>query len=192
MKKSKSYLSSVFGFLKSVFAIIGLILVIYHLYFDISSIYSESMSPTLRGTPTTERDYVLTEKISYRFRKPRRWEIVKYMTKDEYPILVMKRIVGLEGETISIKDNWININGKPLERPAGLGFLKYYGVGELNKESEVKCAGGYFTLGDDSFDSYDSRFTGIIEADDIEGRAWMIIWPLSRVRLLTRLSESTN
>ena len=147
-------------------------------------VYSESMSPTLKGTATTPRDYVLVEKISYMFRKPHRWEIIKYQTDDELYTNVMKRVVGLDGETISIKDHWICIDGKPIERPPKLDFLKYYGVGELFNEREVKCNSAYFMMGDDSMDSYDSRFTGPIDPNRFEGRAMMIIWPPSRIHLL--------
>jgi signal peptidase I len=192
MKKIKSFARAMFRFARNLFAFIGLILVVYYLFFNVTVIYSDSMSPTLKGNETSERDYVLTEKISYLLREPRRWEIVRYQTDDELSTLVMKRVVGLKGETISIKDHWININGKPIERPIGLEFLKYYAVGDLFGGKEVDCDGGYFMLGDDSKDSYDSRFTGIIKSDIIEGRAWMIIWPPSRIRLLSDLSYNPN
>ena len=184
MKKNNSLAWKIFYFLRNLFSLIGLLLVIYYAFFNVMVVYSESMAPTLKGTPTTQRDYVLTEKISYWFRKPHRWEIVKYQTDDELCTNVMKRIVGLEGETISIKDHWVCINGESLERPTELDFLKYYGVGDLFNGEEVKCEGGYFMLGDDSRDSYDSRFTGVVTPDRFEGRAMMIIWPLSRLRLL--------
>ncbi len=184
MKNNKTLLTKIFCYVRNLLALVGLILIIYHLFFNVMVIYSDSMAPTLKGTATTPRDYILTERISYIFRKPRRWEIIKYTTDDELYTNVMKRIVALDGETISIKDHWICINGEPVERPTGLDFLKYYGVGELNDGREVKCDGGYFMLGDDSMDSYDSRFTGIVTPDRFEGRAIMIIWPPSRIRLL--------
>lgn len=96
----------------------------------------------------------------------------------------MKRVVGLPGESISIQDNWVQINGRPLERPSGLDFLNYYATGNLHQGKQVECDGGYFVLGDDSLDSYDSRYTDLLNPDSIEGRAWMIIWPPSRIRFL--------
>lgn len=184
MNKNKSLAGKIFRFLRNLFALIGLALVIYHLCFDVTVIISDSMAPTLKGNATSQKDYVLSEKITYLFRIPRRWEIVQYETDDELALKVMKRIVALKGETISIKDNWIWIDGKPLECPTELDFLKYYGVGELYNGREVKCDDGYFMLGDDSMDSYDSRFTGVVTPDRFEGRAIMIIWPPSRIRLL--------
>ena len=184
MNKNKTLTGKIFRFLRNLFAIIGLAFIIYHLCFDVTVIISDSMAPTLKGNATSPKDYVLSEKITYFFRKPRRWEIVQYETDDELALKIMKRIAALDGETISIVDHWININGKPLERPVELDFLKYYGVGELFNGQEVDCDGGYFMLGDDSMDSYDSRFTGVVAPDRFEGRAMMIIWPPSRIRFL--------
>jgi len=143
------------------------------------------MAPTLKGDSSSTRDYVLTEKLSYLFRTPRRWEILKYHTQDELSAEVMKRVVGLEGETISIEDRWVCIDGQPIERPDKLDFLEYIGVGLVPRDTEFECNGGYFLMGDDSRDSYDSRFTGLLKPEHIEGRAFMIIWPPSRIRLLT-------
>jgi signal peptidase I len=184
-KRAKSWLVAVYRYLRNVFAIVGVALVIYHFCFEVTAIYSNSMAPTLKGDGSSVRDYVLVEKVSRLFRKPRRWEILKFHTQDELSAEVMKRVVALEGETISIKDQWIHIDGQPVERPAELDFLEYVGAGDLHRGKEVKCEGGYFLLGDDTRDSYDSRFTGVLKTDDIEGRAWMIVWPPSRIRLLT-------
>ncbi len=182
LSKNKSgIIGKLFRFFRNVFAVIGLMYVVYSFCFDLSVITSDSMKPTLQGTWDTQQDYVLTEKVSYCFRDPHRWEIVKYPLKDEIGTIVMKRVVGLIGETVSIEEHWACINGKPVERPAHLDFLKYYGVGSLHNGKQVLCENGYFTFGDDNIDSYDSRFTGLVKKKDIEGRAWLIIWPPSRI-----------
>ena len=93
----------------------------------------------------------------------------------------MKRIVGLIGETVSIKDHWACIDGKPVDRPKCLDFLRYYAVGLLHNDQQITCEDGYFAFGDDNIDSYDSRFTGLVKKEDIEARAWLIIWPPSRM-----------
>lgn len=182
---TKSHITRIYNYLRNVFALIGLVLALYLFFFEITVIYSNSMAPTLKGDSSSVRDCVLTEKVSFLFRKPRRWDILKFHTRDELESIgVMKRVVGLPGETIAVKDHWVHINGKPIERPAELDFLKYVAVGIIHNGAEVKCEGGYFMLGDDAFDSYDSRFTGLLEPKDIEGRALMIVWPPSRIRFL--------
>ncbi len=174
-------LRKILRFLERVFALLGIFFVIYHLGFNLSVIYSGSMSPTLKGELNQEKDYVLTEKFSYWFRNPRRWEVVKYHTPNDLQMEVMKRVAALPGETISLKNNWLQINGKDIDRPPGLSFLKYYPFGCLQKKRAYHCTKGLFVLGDDSKDSMDSRDDGPINPDLIEGRAWLIVWPWSRI-----------
>jgi signal peptidase I len=92
---------------------------------------------------------------------------------------VAKRIVGLPGEKISMRDNHIFINGAELEKPEAVRALKYYAIGSLAASRAVDCGNGYFVLGDDSRNSYDSRYTGPVAAESFRGRAWCILWPFS-------------
>lgn len=165
------------------FAILGLLFVIYHSCFHLSVVSSGSMSPTLQGETFFGGDTILTEKVSFWFRKPHRWEVVLFF--DEMGVQVMKRVVGLPGETISLQDTiTVVINGKPIPRPASLQWLKYYAFGLFTGGKTVACNEGYFVLGDDSKDSEDSRYTGPLRRDQIKGRAWMIVWPPSRIRFI--------
>ncbi|MEK6247797.1 MAG: signal peptidase I, partial [Planctomycetales bacterium] len=94
---------------------------------------------------------------------------------------VMKRVVGLPGESIRIsRRRRIYINGKEIEPPEGLKFLSYLPFGNLTDGDPVSCSDGYYVLGDDTIDSDDSRFNGPIKRDQLVGRAWLIINPDSR------------
>jgi signal peptidase I len=183
--KKIGWAKKLFRLTERTFAIIGILFIIYHTCFNVSAITSDSMAPTLIGENSDSPDIVLAERISYWFRKPRRWEIVKYHTPDILNIQVMKRIAALPGETIAIEDYWLQIDDRPIERPESLHFLKYYPFGYLHKGRSQQCTNGYFVLGDDSKDSSDSRFDGEIPLSKLEGRAWLILWPPSRFGLLT-------
>ena len=159
-------------------AIIGAVLIVYHLCFELSVMVSPSMSPTLQGTSRDNGDWVLTEKISYWFREPRRWEIVRFDLEDYTP--VMKRVVALPNESVTIRTNHIRINGESVVRPDSITNLTYYSYGNLSHGRPVPCNHGYYVLGDDSRDSQDSRFEGAIPAKKIQGRAWLRVWPLKR------------
>jgi len=169
---------------RNVLALVGLGVIIFHFCFDLSVVVSGSMSPTLRGerSETTERDWVLSERVSYRFRSPRRWEVAKFRLRDETP--VFKRIVAMPGETVTVKDLHLVINGSALSPPPSLGFLKYYGWGNLQGGRSFECSNGYYFLGDDSRDSVDSRFEGTVRLEDLSARAWLIVWPLNRIGLV--------
>jgi len=94
---------------------------------------------------------------------------------------VAKRIVGLPGETVSVSDLNLVIDGSVEPFPESLSFLRYYAWGNLNQGQQFDCRNGYYYLGDDARDSVDSRFEGAIGADAIIARAWLIVWPPDRI-----------
>ena len=126
---------------------------------------------------------MLSEKLTYRFRRPRRWEVMQFWNTEG--LLVAKRVIGLPGENVSIVDHQVCINGEPIDRPASLQWLSYYAYGNLRKGQSVDCGNGYYVLGDSSDDSYDSRFEGPVPPDRIVARGWMILRPLKRLRFIT-------
>lgn len=137
-----------------------------------------SMNPTLN-----DNDNLIVEKISYRFSDPERFDIIvfpPYDTKEYY----IKRIIGLPGETVQIDEaGTIYIDGEVLEENYGLETIRYPGraIEEIELGEEE-----YFVLGDNRNNSVDSRSedVGNISRDQIIGRAWVRIWPLSDIGLL--------
>ena len=161
------------------FAVIGLCFVIYHVGFRLTVMTSGSIAPALQGTSYENGDRILVEKVTGWFRAPKRWEI--YFLYDAEGTPVAKRIVGLPGEKISIKEYGVYVNGVEIQPPERLQSIKYYPLGNLARGREIECGNDYFVLGDDSKDSYDSRFLGPVKSAQLRGRAWCILWPLSRV-----------
>lgn len=164
-------------------AVVGGGFILYTLTINVSVMTSESMTPTLRGTGRADGDWVLTEKVSYWFRSPRRWEIVTFHDNDG--LQVMKRVAGLPCESVSLAEHAININGSPVAAPGEVRAVKYLAFGNLHGGKSCPCGDGYYVLGDCSSDSQDSRFDGPLAKKRIMGRAWLIIWPPSRIRFLT-------
>jgi signal peptidase I len=166
-----------------VFAAIGFAVVAWHLALDLSVVTSPSMSPTLQGTRLEDGDWILTEKLSYRLRRPRRWEVVTFT--DQEGRQIMKRVVALPGEHVSLRDREVCIDGVPVRRPHSIEHLRYYDYGNLHNGAAVSAGDGYYVLGDHSGDSQDSRFEGPLGRDRITGRAWLIVWPLGRIGFVT-------
>ncbi|MBX9790343.1 MAG: signal peptidase I [Pirellulales bacterium] len=161
------------------FALFGLLVAVWWLSFDISIVTSPSMTPALQGTSLDNGDRVLTEKISYRFRAPRRWEVITFFTPDGEKR--MKRVAGLPGEYVQMtRQGKLVIDGQPVDVPGSVD-VKYLAYGNLTEGKPVPCGDGYYVLGDDLKDSDDSRFNGPLAADAIVGRAWLILWPKPRV-----------
>lgn len=87
---------------------------------------------------------------------------------------LIKRVVGLPGETVSIQNNQVLINGVPLDEP-------YLPEGASMQDERPITLGDdeIFMMGDNRRNSYDSRNFGPIQVDSVVGKAFWIIWPLS-------------
>ena len=138
----------------------------------------QSMETTLYNN-----DNLLVDKLSYRFRDPKRFEIVVFPYQYRENTYYIKRIIGLPGETIQIQDGSIYINGEILSESYGREVMKSAGLAE---DPITLGEGEYFVLGDNRNDSMDSRDPGVstIHRDEIIGRAWVRIWPLDEIGVL--------
>lgn len=177
--RTKSRVRPLFNWVRNALALVGLVSLVHLFCFDLSRVVTGSMAPTLQGDGKPGSDWVLSERVSFWFRSPRRWEIVRFESADH--LVVAKRVVGLPGEMISLKEKQPLINGSAVEVPASLSFLQYYAFGNLHGGKQAACGDGYFVLGDDSRDSQDSRFDGPVAPDRIRARAWLVVWPPSRI-----------
>ncbi len=130
-------------------------------------------------------DNLIVEKLSYRFGDPKRFDIIVFPPKGSPKELYIKRIIGLPGETVQIDDDGnIYIDGELLEENYGKEtILNPGGAAEPITLGDDE----YFVLGDNRNNSTDSRNrgqVGNIKREDIVGRAWVRIWPLSDIGVL--------
>lgn len=128
----------------------------------------------------SDKDHVIVDKISYRLDSPKRYDIVVFPYPQNRNKLYIKRIIGMPGETVQIKeDGTILINGEPLAEPYGREVIASAGVA---KYPVTLSDDEYFVLGDNRNDSQDSRdsMVGNIKREDLVGKAWARIWPLGK------------
>ncbi len=134
-----------------------------------------SMEPTL-----SDGDNLIVDKISYRFSDPKRYDIIVFPYKYADNTYYIKRIIGMPGETVQIKDGYVYIDGELLSSDIyGAEVMDSAGIAAdpiLLGEDE------YFVLGDNRNHSSDSRdpSVGILTRSDLIGRAWLRIWPLDK------------
>ena len=137
-----------------------------------------SMSPTLE-----DGDVLIVDKLSYRFREPERFDIVvfRYLYKENS--YYIKRIIGLPGETVQIKDGQIYIDGELLEEDFGNALMT--NPGRANQPITLG-SDEYFVLGDNRNVSSDSRDPSVanVTAEQIVGRAFVCISPWEHVGFL--------
>lgn len=138
-----------------------------------------SMRPTL-----LEGDRIFVDKISLRFRPPKRGEIIVF----KYPVDpkkdFVKRLIAFGGEEIEIRDGSVLIDGKQVTEPAEIPSHYYYNRSDwpYSKEGQkiLVPLDSYFVLGDNSAQSSDSRNWGFVPKTYLIGRAFLIWWPLNR------------
>jgi len=133
-------------------------------------VFGQSMEPNLSA-----RQRLIIDKISYRFRSPQRDDIIvlKIPSMDE---LLVKRIVGLPGETVMIMNGVVYINNAPLPEPFP------HDLSNQNMDPLVLGPLDYFVLGDNRGNSNDSRVFGAVKRGYILGRVWLRYWPLHQFK----------
>ena len=133
-----------------------------------------------------DKDNLIIDKVSYRFRDPERYEIIVFPYRYAEETFYIKRIIGLPGETVQIKDGYVYINEQKLGETFGREVIR---VDRYGQAAEPITLGEdeYFVLGDNRNESADSRETsvGILKREDLIGRAWIRIWPLDSFGALT-------
>ena len=131
-------------------------------------------------------DRIFVDKVSYRFHPPQRGDIIVFKYPLDRKKDFVKRLVGLSGEHVEIKEGKLYVNGRVLDEKV---FTKnyYYNVkdGRFGFENQVIDVpmDSYFVLGDNSAHSSDSRMWGFVPKKNVVGRAFLIWWPLQRIKM---------
>ena len=120
---------------------------------------------------------VMIERVSYRFHLPERGDIVVADRPGE-EIALIKRVMGLPGETIEVREGHVTIDGDPIQEH----WVTHFGGPNYGPEEVPE--GYVFILGDNRPLSRDSRAIGPVALSAIEGRVWLLYWPLEEFRLV--------
>lgn len=126
-------------------------------------------------------DNLIVDKLSYRFHDPERFDIIVFPFQFQDNTYYIKRIIGLPGETVQIMDDGsIYINGEKLEENYGMEVIKPETIGRAAEPIELGDD-EYFVMGDNRNNSSDGRtdMVGNIKRENIIGKAWLRIWPVS-------------
>lgn len=124
-----------------------------------------SMEPTLH-----EGQYLIISKVAYWIHPPERGDVIVFRPPNRPDEDYIKRIVGLPGEVIQIRDGSVWVDGSELEEPYITAPPRYTSTFQL-------AQGEYFVLGDNRNDSSDSHTWGVLPEENIVGKAWLCYWP---------------
>lgn len=171
-----SSLKKILGFLFEIAQMLALALV---LYFIIDSVIGRDRVQKISMEPTLIKgDILLVNKIAYKLADFKYGQIITFHYPLDPEMDYVKRVIGLPGDEVEVKEKQIWVNGKQLYEPYISAPPEYEGVWEVPE-------GQLFVLGDNRNPSADSHVWGFVPEENVIGKALAIYWPLNRLRALT-------
>jgi signal peptidase I len=151
---------------------IAIVLVVNLLLAQPRTVHGQSMEPCLH-----ENERVIIDLVSLRWREPHRGEIIVLRLPNRNSDPLIKRVIGLPGDTVAIRDGEVLVNGEALDEP----YLDQHTAGRM--PAKVVPEAHVFVLGDNRGASNDSRYFGMVPYENILGRAWLRYWPPDEIEL---------
>ena len=166
------------SFLETVVVALVISIVLYLFIMTPHEVIGNSMHPTYQNG-----EYLMANKLLYRFQNPQRGDVIIFKYSDTQDFI--KRVIGLPGDKVMLKDGHIYINDQLLDESAYLSNSIYTNGGEFLHEGESITVpdNEYFVCGDNRPHSSDSRTFGPISKDNIKGKAWLVYFPFSQFRI---------
>lgn len=168
-------MKKVFSFIWEIskIAIIAALIVIPIRYFVFQPfiVKGQSMTPNF-----SEGDYLIIDELSYQFRGPQRGEVIVFKYPENPSQKFIKRVVGLPGEVVEIKENKVSIYNKDKSRVLDESEYLSSSVNTVGNATFELRENEYFVLGDNRDFSYDSRKFGVVPEDNIIGRFLFRVW----------------
>lgn len=134
--------------------------------FENYRVVGHSMVPTLE-----DNQFLVVSKLDYRLHEPHRGDIIVFRDPRDPDRKLIKRIVGLPGETVDVRNGQVFINERRLDEP----YIP--SLGRYNQPPVPIPGDQYYVLGDNRNNSSDSHNWGTLPEDKIVGKAWLSYWP---------------
>lgn len=153
-------------FVETVLFTLLIYFLVRHFLFENYKVVGRSMDLTLH-----DNQYLVVNKLGFRLHEPQRGDIIVFRDPRNSERKLIKRVIGLPGETLEIQQGRVSINGEQLAEPYIEAPARY------SMPSTLIPAGHYFVLGDNRNNSSDSHNWGVLPEDAIIGKAWLSYWP---------------
>ena len=168
---TKKFFTFVWEVAKIIIIAAVIVVPIRYFLFQPFFVRGQSMDPNFENG-----DYLIVDEITYRFKAPQRGEVIVFKSPQDPSQRFIKRIIGLPGETVEVKDGKviIYIKGEPqvLDESNYLSDLLTGGNIQITLAEDE-----YFVLGDNRPFSFDSRRFGVLSEENIIGRVILRAWP---------------
>ena len=139
---------------------------------QVTVVQGASMESTLHN-----KERLIANKIGYRFESPKHGEIIIFKPPLDTKRNYIKRVIGIPGDEIKIVNGEVYVNDQVLDE-SYVQFKSYESMPTITVPEN-----SYFVLGDNRPNSSDSRYWGFVPRKNVVGKAWVVFWPLNRIRL---------
>ena len=136
-----------------------------------------SMVPTLQNG-----EYVLVNRLAYRTKLPERGDIIVFQSTQANDLDLIKRVIGVPGDTVTISGGMVEVNGQVLNEPYIAAAPVYNGEWSVPE-------GNLFVLGDNRNDLSDSHAWGLLPIENVIGKAILIYWPIPEWNLIDHVES---
>ena len=151
-----------------VITLIMAVVIFFALQFTVQNfvVIGASMQPSFY-----EGERVVASKLAYKLHEPERGDVIVFLPPKNMDEDLIKRIIGLPGERVEVRDGVVYIENRPLDEP----YIKH--PPSYTYTVEVIPPNEYWVLGDNRNSSNDSHTGWTVPREDIIGKAWLVIWP---------------
>ncbi len=190
-RKATEFIGSVgkaiYSLIETILVALVLAIVLYLFIMTPHEVVGNSMHPTYKNG-----EFLMANKITYRVSDPKRGDVIIFKFSDTQDFI--KRVIGVPGDEVMIKDGKIYINGDMLNESNYLSSSVITNGGEYLHEGQSITIedGEYFVCGDNRTNSSDSRVFGPIEKEAIKGKAWIVYFPFSEFRIVQHETYKSN
>lgn len=176
-------------FIQSIVLALSVFVVLYLFVAQPNEVKGSSMYPNFK-----DKEYLLTEKLSYRFGDPKRGDVVIFKAPASEPCAAdeceyIKRVIGIPGDVVKVEGGQVYLNGELLDQSEFLASDVMTTEEEFMEEGVELTVpeGQYLCFGDNRPNSRDGRAFGPISRDLIVGKAFLKYWPLSAISLIPKV-----
>lgn len=167
--------------IQTILIVASVLMVLYAFVVQPNQVSGSSMYPTFK-----DKEYLLSNLLNVRLDKYTRGDVIVFHPPVEHDKLYIKRVIGLAGDTVMIKDGKVYLNGAVLDESSYLQpMVETYGENFLHEGATVVVPEGFlFVMGDNRPGSSDSREWGFVDKTQVLGESMVRIFPLNKFKII--------
>lgn len=174
-------------FVETIVIALAIFVIMYRFLFQPHQVKGNSMFDNFY-----DGEYLLTDKISYRFKEPGHGDVVVFKAPQNEDYDYIKRVIGLPGDQVQVENGRILLNNQLLDESGYLSSSVITRAGYYAKEGMTVTVpeASYFVMGDNRNNSSDSRDWGMVPSGNLVGRAWLRYWPLNTIGVVDKYPKN--